>query len=190
MTKKFKNEIVGEKVVLKITKPTLQMAKTMFKVVDTNRKHLKPWLAWEKLTKKVEDTLKYLFDKEEKTKLGQKVEYGIYVNNNYIGNIGVFDIDKEKKSAEIGYWLSKESTGNGYMAEAVKIIENEFFENFQLNRLQIKCDEQNKASIGVAKKCRYKLEGKHREDSYSEYFKGFRNTLVFSKLKSEFKTNK
>jgi len=31
---------------------------------------------------------------------------------------------------------------------------------------------------------------KFREDSYSEYFKDFRNTLVFSKLKSDFKKEK
>jgi RimJ/RimL family protein N-acetyltransferase len=75
------------------------------------------------------------------------------------------------------------------MTEAVKIVEKEFFTN-GLNRIQIKCDERNIASSGVAKKCGYVFEGKFREDSYSEYFKDFRNTLVFSKLKSDFKKEK
>jgi len=187
MVMKFKNQLKGDRLVLKRTKPTIQMAKTMFKVIDENREHLKPWFPWEKLTLRVEDSLKYLFDKEEQTELGEKVEYGLYINNEYIGNIGIFDISEEKKSAEIGYWLSSSFTRNGYMTEAIKIFEKEFFENFKINRIQIKCDERNKASSGVAIKCGYQFEGKHREDSFNEYFDSFRNTLVYSKLKSEYK---
>jgi ribosomal-protein-serine acetyltransferase len=185
INKKIKNKLIGERIVLKITKPDIAMANIMFKVINKNRKHLRPWFAWEKATKKVEDSLKYLFDKEEKVKEGKKVEYGIYIGDEYIGNIGIFDIDKNKKSAEIGYWLSSDFVRKGYITEAVKILEKEFFAN-GLNRIQIRCDERNVASSGVAKKCGYTFEGKMREDSYSEYYKDLRNTLVFSKLKSEF----
>jgi len=186
---KIKNKLIGKRIILKITKPDIVMAETIFRVISENRKHLRPWFTWEKATKKVEDSLKYLFDKEEKVKDGKKVEYGIYVDNEYVGNIGIFDIDRKKKSAEIGYWLSSKFTRKGYTTEAVKILEKEFFAN-GLNRIQIKCDERNIASSGVAKKCGYVFEGKFREDSYSEYFKDFRNTLVFSKLKSGFKKEK
>ena len=148
---------------------------------------MRPWFPWEKKTLRVEDSLKYLFDKEKQVKAGEKLEYGIYIGKEYIGNIGIFNIDKEKKSAEIGYWLSLRFIRNGYTTEAVKILEKEFFTNSDLNRIQIKCDERNIASAGVAKKCGYVFEGKFREDSYSEHFKDFRSTLVFSKLKSEFK---
>ncbi len=183
---KIKNKLIGERIVLKITRPDITIANTIFKAINENRKHLKPWFPWEKATKKVEDSLKYLFDKEEEVKEGKRVDYGIYLGDQYIGNIGIFDIDKNKKSAEIGYWLSLKFIRNGYTTEAVKIIEKEFFAN-GLNRIQIKCDERNIASSGVAKKCGYIFEGKLREDSYSEYFKDFRNTLVFSKLNSDFK---
>jgi ribosomal-protein-serine acetyltransferase len=188
MTKKFKNILVGKRIVLKRTRPSVSMAKIMFKTIDENRDHLRPWFSWEKPTTKFEDSLKYLTEKEEKTKAGQRVEYGIYLNKEYMGNIGIFNIDENNKSAEIGYWLSSKFIRNGYTTEAVKIIDQEFFTNF--NRIQIKCDEQNKASSGVAKKCGYKFEGKLREDTWSEYFRDFRNILVFSKLKSEFKNNK
>jgi ribosomal-protein-serine acetyltransferase len=186
MVKKIKNKLIGKRIVLKITKPDIAMANGIFKVINENRKHLRPWFPWEKATKRAEDSLKYLFDKEKQVKAGEKIEYGIYVGNEYIGNIGIFNIDKKKRSAEIGYWLSVKFVRNGYVTEAVKIIEKEFFAN-GLNRIQIKCDERNTASAGVAKKCEYVFEGKFREDSYSEYFKDFRNTLVFSKLRSDFK---
>jgi ribosomal-protein-serine acetyltransferase len=187
MTLKFKNQLKGKRLILKRTKPTLKMAESMFKVIGENRKHLEHWFPWPKLTLKVEDSLKYLFDKEEETEKGKKVEYGLFVNNEYIGNISIFDIHEKKKSAEIGYWLSSSHTRKGYMTEALKILEKEAFEKLKLNRIQIKCDERNEASLGVAKKCDYKYEGKFREDAFSEHFNDFRNTLVFSKLKSEYK---
>lgn len=187
MTLKFKNQLKGERLILKITKPSIKEAEKIFKVIEENRKHIKPWLPWVNITLTVEDELKYLFDKEEQTKKGKKVEYGIYINKEYIGNIGIFDIDITNKSAEIGYWLSSKHIKKGYMSEAVRIVEKEFFENIKLNRIQIKCDEKNDASSGVAKKCNYKFEGLIREDVFSEYNKKFRNTLIFSKLKSEYK---
>lgn len=132
--------------------------------------------------------MKYLFDKEEKVVQWDKIEYGIYLEDKYLGNIGIFDINMTNKSAEIWYRLDKDFTQKGYMTEAVKILEKEAFENFELNRIQIKCDERNIASAGVAKKCGYMLEWKLRECSFAEYFDDLRNDLYFSKLKSEFES--
>lgn len=58
-----------------------------------------------------------------------------------------------------------------------------------LKRTQIKCDAENIASVGVAKKCGFTYEGTLRKDTYSDYFNGLRNTKVFSKLKSGYKQN-
>lgn len=187
MVLKFKNQLKGKRLILKRTKPTLKMAKVMFEVIDENREHLGPWMPWAKLTKKVEDSLQYLFNKEEETKKGKKIEYGLFLDNEYIGNISFFNIDEANKSAEVGYWLSSSHAKRGYMTEAVKVLEKEGFRSLKLNRIYIKCDERNKASFKVAEKCGYKFEGKLRQDSYSKYFNDFRNTLVYSKLKSEYK---
>lgn len=187
---KFKSELIGERIVLKRLKPTFAAASTLFKVVDENRQHLNPWFPWVKTEVGVEDCFKYLLETDKKLKAGEKADYGIYLEKEYIGNIGIFDINKKNKSAEIGYWLSKKFTRNGYMTEAIGILEKEFFLNVGLNRIQIKCDERNIPSAKTAKKCGYLFEGKRREDGYSDYYKGFRNTLIFSKLKSDFKKKK
>ncbi len=160
--KKLKNKLAGKRIVLKMNKAKLSNAKDIFETVDNNRKHLRRWLAFEKNTKTIEDSLKYLLNVEEQMLSGKKFDYGIYIENQYIGNIGIFDISEKNKSVEIGYWLSDKFAKNGYMTEAVKIVEKELFLNLGINRIKIKCDERNKASIGVAKKCAYKLEGRHR----------------------------
>lgn len=183
---KFKNTLIGPRLVLKKAKATLKLAKVMFKVVDENRLHLRPWLPWEKLEKKVEDALIYLVEKEKTNKKGEEIDYGIFINKEYAGNISAFKINKVKKSAEIGYWISSKFSGKGYVTEAVSILEKELFENLKLNRVVIQCDEENLASAKVAQKCHYTLEGKLREKDYSPHFKNFRTHLIFSKLKSEY----
>lgn len=188
--KKLKSELRGKRVILKKFKPTISAARILFKVVDKNREHLNPWFPWVKEEKKVEEAFQYLLEVDKKFKDGTKFDYGIYLNGEYIGNVGLFDVNQKNKSGEIGYWLSKEFTRRGYMTEAVGVLEKEAFVNGGLNRIQIKCDERNIPSAKTAKKCGYLFEGKHREDSYSEHFKDFRNTLYFSKLKSDFKNKK
>lgn len=187
MKNKFKNELKGERITLKTTTPLIATAQIIFKTVDENRDYLEKWLPWAIETKQIEDSFKYLIEKEEKVKKGEQVDYGIYLNQEYIGNIGIFDIDEKNKSAEIGYWLSQKYSGKGYTTEAIKLLEKEFFENFDLHRIQIKCDERNIASKRVAEKCNFILEGNLREDTFCPFFKDFRNTLIFSKLITEFK---
>jgi len=188
--KKIKSKLVGKRIILKRLRPTIKMANALFKVVDENRQHLNPWFPWVKAEKVVEESFKYLLEVDKEYQKGTKFDYGIFLEKEYIGNVGLFDIDKKKKSGEIGYWLSKKFTRQGYMTEAVGVLEREAFVNGGLNRIQIKCDERNIPSAKTAKKCGYLFEGKRREDDYSEYYKDFRNTLVFSKLKSDFKKKK
>lgn len=183
MKNKFSEKLIGPRIVLKKLKPDIKMAEVIFKIVDENRKHLEKWLPWVKYSKKVEDTLEFLFS----LKIKKEIAYGIFLTGEYVGNIGAHRISKESKSAELGYWLAKKYCRQGYMTEAVRLMEKELFDGFGLNRVQIRCDKKNKDSAEVAKRSGYKLEGEYRQDDYSEYFNDFRNTLVFSKLKSEYK---
>lgn len=189
MISKFKDELKGGRIILIKNTPTLRNAQHIFEGVKNNRRHLRPWFPWEQETKVVEDSLKYLFSHDEFQKKGEKNGYSIYLKGKFIGNLSIFGIDDKNKSGEIGYWLDKKHTMEGYMTEAVRLLEKEAF-RCGLNRIQIKCDSRNKASAATALKCGYLLEGELREDVYSQYFKDFRNTLVFSKLRSDYKKGK
>lgn len=187
MVKKTNKILKGERITLKLLSATIKNAEDVFSTVDNNREHLKPWFPWEAFTKAPEDSFKFLMSVEEDNKKGKKYQYGIYLGNEYIGNVGIFDVDQDDKKAEIGYWLSSKHLRKRYMTEAVGVLEKEVFNKLGINRMQLRCDEKNKGSAGVAKKCGYKLEGKMRQDAYNKATKKFRNTLVFSKLKSELK---
>ena len=186
MNFEFNDVLKGKRLELIRTIPTLAFSEVLFETVDSNREHLKPWFPWVNQTLSSEDSYNYLLDKEEKTKRKEIIEYGIYYLNQYIGNISIFDLNNIVKSGEIGYWISKEYTNKGFMTEAVKILEKEFFEHFEFNRLQIKSDFLNEASKKVALNCNFKTEGILRENRYNNYFENIRSTIIFSKLRSEY----
>ena len=94
------------------------------------------------------------------------------------------DINYETASGEIGYYMAEEYTGKGYMTEAVLALESEFFKR-GINRIQICADKDNTASINVAKRCGYKLEGIMRDNSLSAFGRSLQSTAIYSKLKSE-----
>ena len=183
--KKFTNKLSGNRVILKKTNPTIKQAKEMFKLVDINRKYLGKWLSWVAETKSWQDSLEALQEREEKVRNLEEIQYGIYLKNELIGVISMFEISEKNKSGEIGYWLAGNFSGNGYMTEAVKIIEKEFFTSFRLNRIEICCDSRNKASAKVAKKAGYKKEACLKEHRFHKEANLFSDTFIFAKLKSD-----
>ncbi|MBN2780927.1 MAG: GNAT family N-acetyltransferase [Candidatus Marinimicrobia bacterium] len=188
MHPEFNEELSGPRVLLRQTRPDPGTAEVMFRAIDTSRQHLRPWCPWERTTCRIEDSMKYLREKEEATASGKLVEYGIYVRESggYIGNISLFNLNAERRSGEIGYWLTASATGNGYMHEALRVLEKESFLTLGLNRIQITCDVHNTASAEVIRKCGYTFEGTLREDRFDPYENAMRNTFVFSKLRAEF----
>jgi ribosomal-protein-serine acetyltransferase len=180
----FKKIIKDKELELRLLYLDVNVAKDIFECVNRNREYLGEWLPWVEYTQKIEDTIKYLVESEKKIEEKKEANYWIYIDGKYSGNISLMHIDPNT-GAEIGYWIDKEKSGKGYARRAVKLIEKEGFEN-NLNRIQIKCDEQNNASKKVIEKSGYFFEGKLREDDYSKNRKEFRNTLIYSKLKKEY----
>jgi ribosomal-protein-serine acetyltransferase len=184
---KFKSKIIGQRIILKMTKPNLKTAKEISSQINKDLNHLDKWLDWVNKLTTLENTLQFLHDKEKEVNENKKVEYGVYLNNKYIGHIAILNIDLKNKSGEIGYWISSDLVNKGYITEAVKIIEKDFFKVHKFNKLQILCDKKNIPSITVAKKCGYKKRGVLRKDYFSPYFNEYRYTMVLSKLLSEYK---
>lgn len=184
----FNEELQGKRLILRRTRPTQEMAEMIFRAVDESREHLRPFCPWEKNDDSVESVLNYLRDKELKTRKGERVEYGIFIRESgeYIGNIQVFDILPEKRSAEIGYWLKKSAIGNGYMREALRILEKYCFTELGLYRVQLGCDTRNRASAAVIVACGYRLEGRLRGDRYDAANDCMRDSLLFSKILPEY----
>ena len=134
--------------------------------------------------KSVEESLEVI-----KTIFSNKETYAIIYKNQLVGCVGLLFYpnchqDWGKDSAEIGYWLSDDAVGYGYMTEAVKALETNAFKK-GLNRIVIRTDAKNVRSDSVPKRCGYCLEGTLRSCRWDATHKRFTDIHIWSKLKSE-----
>ena len=182
-------KIESERIVLVRPYPaTFELAKEIFEKVDLSRKTLRDWLPWVDGTKTPEDEyMGWLVDLCEKHwKEGCGFAYLIRHKKKkaVLGAIDLMRYIEQNKSAEIGYWLSDDAVGHGYVTEAVHALESVGFKK-GLNRIVIANDAKNTRSVNVAKRCGYHLDGVMRKEQWSERWKSFRDHNVWSKLKSE-----
>lgn len=181
-------QIKSERVILvKPCPPTFKLAKEIFEKVDQSRKNLREWLPWVDGTKRPEDRYSWLVNGAQKNwETGAGYAYLIRDKKtlSLLGVIDLMDYSEKHKSAEIGYWLSCDAVGHGYMTEAVKALENAAFKK-GLNRIVIRTDTQNVRSSNVPKRCGYYLEGTLRSSEWDKVHKRFEDVHIWAKLKSE-----
>lgn len=100
--------------------------------------------------------------------------WAIVLDGMPIGSIGIYDVDQESESAEIGYSLGSRWWGNGYATEAVQAVIRFGFGEVGLHRLAATCHPDNVASERVLEKCNMRFEGvmrdgqKNRDGTYSD----------------------
>jgi [ribosomal protein S5]-alanine N-acetyltransferase len=63
------------------------------------------------------------------------------------------------RSAFVGYGGVREFAGQGYMTEAMRLLLREAFTHLGLHRLEANIQPGNRASIALAKRCGFELEG-------------------------------
>jgi ribosomal-protein-serine acetyltransferase len=187
---KFKRILEGKRITLRQMRPSIKFATELFDLVDKNRGHLLPWLQWVHKIKKVEDEYDGLVKMRREWDAAQTASYGLYIKSKLAGAVDMHGINFDNERGEIGYWIDEDYAGRGYTSEAVAILEDYFFGGLGFNRIVIKCDKDNKASAGVAKRNGYKLEGTAREAIHYKGHERYSDLLTFSKLKREWKKGK
>lgn len=84
----------------------------------------------------------------------------IEVSGEAVGGLGlIFGRDIDRRSAEIGYWLSEEHWGHGIVTEAVQALTQYAFAHFDLARIWAGVFEWNPGSMRVLEKAGFVREG-------------------------------
>jgi ribosomal-protein-serine acetyltransferase len=94
---------------------------------------------------------------------GVGLDAGIFERGTLRGFAGLFHIDTGLQSAEIGYWIAKDAEGRGLATLSCRALLRYAFEELQLHRIELRCGSTNAASIAVAKRLGFRLEGRLRE---------------------------
>ena len=182
----LEEKLQGKRITLERARGDRGTAEKSFNCVEASRAEFLPWLDWVAETKSPDDTYDFLKSSEEKWNEKKEFVYTIRLQGELIGFITVLDVSEEDKRCAIGYWMSTPYSGQGYMPEAVSILERELFAK-GFNRIVIHTDVLNLRSASVPKKLGYVHEGVLREVMFSKLHNRFRSINTFSKLRSDLK---
>lgn len=173
---------------ISLVQPSIKMAKPLFELVDSDRKHLEEYLEFVKRTKTVADEEKFLKLSLINESNGTDKLFFIYFKGQLAGTIDLHFIDDYHKRAEIGYWIHSNFTGKGITTLAVQKVCEVAFEDLELNKLTIAADSQNIGSNKVAQKAGFQLIATFKEDHmlYGE----LRDVNRYYLLKSDFMAKK
>jgi RimJ/RimL family protein N-acetyltransferase len=154
----------------------------MFTLIQKNREHLRSWMPWEEKTKTVEDSINYLeLAMSWWATSTNAFEYSIFDNSTskMIGSIGIHALNWENRTCASGYWIDKDFEGQGFISEAMKLIEVAAL-GLGFHRIVITCDRLNQRSQSVPKRLGYKLEATEVDECVVRGH--MRDTLQFVKL--------
>lgn len=158
-------------------------AKQMFENWASDSKVTK-YLRWQAHTS-IETVKVSLMKRQEKYQLSNYYDWGIVIqeSNQLIGTVSVVNQDEAIKMMELGYALGQNWWGQGYMTEAIDLVVNYLLEQMDVNRLEARCDAENKNSGKVLLKSGFQFEGRLRQAAQNN--RGLVDSCVYSLLKND-----
>lgn len=96
-----------------------------------------------------------------------------------IGSVSIRNIEARSKG-ELGYWLSQELWGQGYMTEAVQAVVRFVLKDLGFHRIYAGTQPENSASIRVLERAGFTREGLLRMEIHSHG--SWRDSLIFGVL--------
>jgi ribosomal-protein-serine acetyltransferase len=151
-------------------------------LIERNRARLARWIHWAR-EQSSEDTLAFIGKVRAKEQEGSGLSRGILLDDRLAGVVEI-SIDKANRSAALGYWLDEAAEGKGLVTAAVAALAHHGFERWQLVRLEIRADVDNRASRAVAERLGFTYEGTLRQ-AYHVTGERYSDDAVYSMLASE-----
>lgn len=173
--------IVDKDIYLKLL--NVEHTEDLFELIDKNRKSLRKWLPWVDTTRGVEDTRKFIYSSIGQYSRNDGFHAGIWYKDILVGVIGLHMIDHNNRYTSIGYWLDEEFQGKGIMTKACDALIRYIFNELKLNRVEIRCAEENIKSKAIPERLGFVKEGILRETEF--LYDHYVNHVVYGLLRDE-----
>jgi RimJ/RimL family protein N-acetyltransferase len=97
----------------------------------------------------------------------ERLVYGIWDRRDqrFLGEIGLHDIDWDRRTAAVGYWLRLSARGQGLVTEALAILEAYATQTLGLQRFEAHVAPENLASRRVVERHGYLWVGERPADA-------------------------
>ena len=135
------------------------LAKELFNLIDSDRKHLSKWLPWVPLTKSIKDSKKFIKSSIIAFAENRSMVCAIKYQENIVGVIGYNIINHSVKKVDIGYWIGSRYQGRGIITKSCNHLIQYAFNQLAMQKVQIAVATDNTPSRKVCERLGFKLEG-------------------------------
>ncbi|HJQ52182.1 MAG TPA: GNAT family protein [Gaiellaceae bacterium] len=179
--------IETERLVIRCYEPT--DAALLKEAVDSSLEHLRPWMPWaesepQTLEEKT-DLMKYFRSSFD---TGENFTYGIFRfgEAELLGGTGLHE-RIGPGGLEIGYWIRASATRQGYVTESTAALTRVGFEICEADRIEIRVEPGNDASMGVPRKLGFLEEATLRRRLPGRAGGGpLRDVTIFTMFREDF----
>lgn len=164
------------------------VAEELFRLLDSDREHLRPFLSFVDTTQTVEDELAFI--KSQLNGQAEGTDYLLLITyrKQLVGTINYHFVSASNQRAEIGYWLHSAYNGQGIMTRSVKAMLAIGFETLDFNRIDLYADIENHASNAVAKRAGFTHVAV--QPAQVKLYDSFRDMNQYVMLKSDYEAMK
>jgi ribosomal-protein-serine acetyltransferase len=135
----------------------------LYELTLKHRDHLRAWLPWAHADYTVEDTRSFVQNALKEFVATGAVPAGIWAEGRLVGVISMLTIDWVDRSTSIGYWMSQDYQGRGFMRAAFQAILDYAFDDLELHRIEVRCATGNTRSRSFPEKAGFAHEGTLRQ---------------------------
>ena len=130
-----------------------------FQVVEENRTRLKRWVSWLDLVENERDAKNFIRNALAGMEKYTELTLGIWLQDQFVGTIGVNNWNQLNQSAVLGYWISEEYEGQHIIAQCCRTFCQYCFDHLGINRIELRCALHNVRSEAIAKRLGFTFEG-------------------------------
>lgn len=156
--------------------------------IDSSLEHLRAWMPWvENEPQTLEEKTDLLKTFRSAFDLGENFVMGIFAGDEsqLVGGTGLHPRN-EPGGLEIGYFIRASATRQGYVTESTAALTRVGFEVCAADRLEIRIDPENKASLGVPRKLGYVEEATLRRRLPGKAGGEPRDVTLFAMFREDF----
>lgn len=175
-------EFKSERLIFKAR--AVDQAKELYRLINSNRKHLGPWMPWVDMTRAIDHTIQYIEMISGQWDQGKTFDFSMFdkATNKLIGSFGIHSINWRNQTCHLGYWIDKEFEGKGLVSEAIQ-AGVALAKELNFRRICLTCDRLNERSKNTALRNDFKLEALLIDEQLERG--QWRDTLQFVKLLNE-----
>ncbi len=154
---------------LQLTIP--RFAPEVFRLVESNRAHLREWLPWLDVNLTESDTRAHQESLIQAYAKNEVVHCAIFHNGRIVGVAGYNSVDWETRTGLLGYWLEQASMGKGIMTASISELMKIGFREQGMRKILIRIATGNIRSRAIPIRLGFKEEGvlKDAENLYGTF---------------------